>query len=286
MHEELNSSKGVARIRELLERLRARLKNQRNGEDYDQLIELAIAYADELAAAMPTQAGLISKPRRDELIRDAVRTFVDDLDEDKPVDPERLLGRIASLVRNLVLQKALDDWKAGADDKALNVLIELSVDRFRAIASKLGAGVGASPGVTEVVNEAVLRLKMYLKSERTETANHFLRFAALCIRAALIDFIRNFEARQDPDQDGKTLNNLADDSVYNPARVAELREILDVAKEKLDARESQVFELRFILGLKKKETIFALGWTEYEVTQVWRAVQIKLEDFFKDWGRD
>jgi RNA polymerase sigma factor (sigma-70 family) len=260
----------------------------------EELVVLARAYVH--AVAPPTDGlAALSTARRDEVIRDAVQSFLEDLDDDPaPPSPERLLRRAVTNIRHERLQAAIDHWRReGGTASARKALIELAVEDLRRIAGYLGAGPGGPVRVTEVVNQAMVILLQKLEAEKTPTAAQFLAFAGTCIRWTFFDLLQKernqpgpLPERTDPGSAGAEPAVLdPSGSSFHPSKVL-LADELRAALDRLSDEENRVVDLLFFQSLSQHSAAAALGISVYLVEKKWAAIQRKLGRFFKDWSGD
>jgi RNA polymerase sigma factor (TIGR02999 family) len=158
-------------------------------------------------------------------------------------------------------------WNRG-DAAALDRLIPLVERELNQIARRcLGGERANSVSATALVNEAYLRLVDVHHVEFNDRA-HFLAMSARVMRRVLIDLAR---ARRS-DKRGAALRVTLDvELVADRGRDADLM-ALDEALEALaaiDARKSQVVELKFFGGLSADETAAALGVSSKTVKRDW-----------------
>jgi RNA polymerase sigma factor (TIGR02999 family) len=128
---------------------------------------------------------------------------------------------------------------------------------------------------TALVNEAFLRL-VDLQRIRWQDRAHFLALSARLMRRILVDHARS---RSYQKRGGGAANVTLDEAlVASPERGIDLV-ALDEALEDLarvDARKSQVVELRFFGGLSVEETAEALKVSPETVTRDWRLAKVWL----------
>ena len=118
-----------------------------------------------------------------------------------------------------------------------------------------GERPGHSLQATALVNEAYLRLINVQKMDWQNRA-HFLAMAALLMRRILVDSAR---ARRNQKRGGVKIT-LDEELLVTADRPPDLLALDDAlqALEKIDARRSQVIELRFFGGLTVDETAIVL----------------------------
>jgi RNA polymerase sigma factor (TIGR02999 family) len=148
-------------------------------------------------------------------------------------------------------------WRGG-DEAALSRLIPLVEQELHRIAQRFMAGerLGHSLQPTALVNEAYLRL---IKVQKVDWQNraHFLAMAARLMRRILVDSAR---ARRNQKRGGGVRITVDEGLLVTgdePPDLVALDDALQVL-EKLDARRSQVIELRFFGGLTVEETAVVL----------------------------
>jgi len=149
------------------------------------------------------------------------------------------------------------EWRGG-DEAALSRLIPLMEQELHRIAQRHMAGErpGHSLQATALVNEAYLRL-INVQKMNWQNRAHFLAMAARLMRRILVDSAR---ARRNQKRDGGVRITLDEGLLVTgdePPDLVALDEALQ-ALEKMDARRSQVIELRFFGGLTVEETAIVL----------------------------
>jgi RNA polymerase sigma factor (TIGR02999 family) len=167
-------------------------------------------------------------------------------------------------------------WRGG-DPGALDTLVPLVYAELRRLAHRQmrGERIGHPLQTTALVNEAYLRL---VDSHRVHWQNraHFFAIAAGLMRRVLVDAAR---ARESLKRGGKAVHVSLDDAP-GLSRTPDVDVIaLDHALEALadlDARKSQVVELRYFGGLSVDETAEALGVSPETVTRDWRMAKLWL----------
>jgi len=147
-------------------------------------------------------------------------------------------------------------WRGG-DEAALTRLIPLVEQELHRIAQRHMAGErpGHSLQATALVNEAYLRLINVQKMDWQNRA-HFLAMAARLMRRILVDSARS---RRNQKRGGVKIT--LDEELLVPGdRPPDLVALDDAlqALERIDARRSQVIELRFFGGLTVDETAIVL----------------------------
>lgn len=165
--------------------------------------------------------------------------------------------------------RLLQDWRQG-DATALARLLPLVYEELKAIAGnyrRMESKAMTMPA-TALVHEAFLRLAQVREIE-WQDRGHFLCVAARVIRNLLVDQARRRKA-------GKRGSGAAPLELLEGAAVAAPPDVdlilLETALqelEQLDARQSQVVELRFFTGLNVEETAEAMGISTATVKREW-----------------
>jgi len=149
-------------------------------------------------------------------------------------------------------------WRGG-DDAALTRLIPLVEQELHRIAQRCMAGErqGHSLQATALVNEAYLRL-INVQQMDWQNRAHFLAMAARLMRRILVDSAR---AKRNRKRGGGDVKITFDEGLLvtgdRPPDLLALDDALQ-ALETIDARRSQVIELRFFGGLTVDETAIVL----------------------------
>jgi RNA polymerase sigma factor (TIGR02999 family) len=160
-------------------------------------------------------------------------------------------------------------WSHG-QQSALDQLIPLVHDELHRIAKRYMGRErpGQTMQTTALVNEAYLRL---VDSSRVHWQNraHFFAIAAQLMRRILVDFARS---RHNLKHGGRAEQVSLDEAlVISPERGADIVALDNALKAlaSLDARQSQVVELRFFGGLSINETAEVLKVSEGTVRRDW-----------------
>jgi RNA polymerase sigma factor (TIGR02999 family) len=132
---------------------------------------------------------------------------------------------------------------------------------------------GQKPGhtlqTTALVNEAYLRL-VGSDQVRWQNRAHFFAVSAQVMRRILVDFAR---ARTNLKRGGGAANRVTFDEAVElvPGRRTDLVALDDAlrALADLNARQSQIVELRYFGGLTEEETAEVLGISERTVRREW-----------------
>ena len=161
-------------------------------------------------------------------------------------------------------------WSDG-DRAALDALAPHVEQELRRIAARYMAQERAAHLLqpTALVNEAFVRLIDWHDVQWQNRA-HFFGVAAQIMRRGLVDFARNRQ-RAKRGAGGVHVTLSETDAFPARARDANLEALDDALKslEQLDARQSQVVELRFFGGLSLEETAHVLGVSVGTVRRDW-----------------
>jgi len=161
-------------------------------------------------------------------------------------------------------------WGQG-DQAAFNELVPLVHGELRRIARRCMAGerAGHSLQPTALVNEAYLRL-VDVQRIRWQDRAHFLSMAARQMRRILVEVARSKRYQK---RGGGAVRVTFDELAIAPAEPGHDLVALDDALkafEQVDARKSQVIELRFFGGLSVEETAEALDVSVDTVMRDWK----------------
>jgi RNA polymerase sigma factor (TIGR02999 family) len=160
-------------------------------------------------------------------------------------------------------------WGKG-DDAALEQLVPLVHAELRRIAGRhMAERVGHSLQATALVNEAYLRL-VDVRQMRWQNRAHFFAMSARLMRRILVDFAR---ARGYQKRGGRIQKVSFDEGLIVSNERATDLVALDDALEALavvDARKSQVVEMRYFGGLSVEETAEALHVSPETVMRDWK----------------
>jgi RNA polymerase sigma factor (TIGR02999 family) len=164
----------------------------------------------------------------------------------------------------------LTAWCAG-DQSALAQLTPLVHDELHRLARRQmrNERAGHTLQTTAVVNEAYLRL-VDLTRVRWQDRTHFFAMAARLMRHILVDYARKHaSSKRGGNVYTVSLDKVAVASVEPGTDLVALDEALH-ALALLDARKSQVVEMRFFGGLSVQETADALGVSPETVMRDWQ----------------
>ena len=167
-------------------------------------------------------------------------------------------------------------WGHG-DQSALARLMPAVHQELRRLARRQmrGERQGHTLQTTALVNEAYLRL-IDLSRVRWQDRAHFFAMSARLMRRILVDHAR---ARRYQKRGGGVANVTLDEAlVVSPERGADLVALDDAleALANVDARKSQVVEMRFFGGLTVEETAEALHVSGETVMRDWRMAKVWL----------
>ena len=178
-----------------------------------------------------------------------------------------------SLDSSQPVSELLVRWKRGEQD-ALEVLLPLVYDELRRLAHHhlQGERAGHTLQSTALVHEAYLRLADQ-EPLRLDNRAHFFAVASHLMRQILVDYARKHHAAK------RGANNLTltlDEAVALPKKRNLHLVALDDALNglaALDARQSQIVELRFFGGLSIDETSEVLGVSPATVKREWNSAR-------------
>jgi len=178
-----------------------------------------------------------------------------------------------SLDSSQPVSELLVRWKRGEQD-ALEVLLPLVYDELRRLAHHhlRGERAGHTLRSTALVHEAYLRLADQ-EPLRLDNRAHFFAVASHLMRQILVDYARKHHAAK------RGANNLTltlDEAVALPKKRNLHLVALDDALNglaALDARQSQIVELRFFGGLSIDETSEVLGVSPATVKREWNSAR-------------
>ena len=167
-------------------------------------------------------------------------------------------------------------WSEG-DQAAFERLVPLVYGELRRVAHRRMRDErrGHVLQTTALINEAYLRL-IDINRVRWQNRAHFYAVSAQVMRRILVDAARERDAQKR----GGAASHIAFDeaAVLAPERGADLV-ALDAALQALeavDARKSQVVELRYFGGLSVEETSEVLGVSVETVARDWRIAKLWL----------
>jgi RNA polymerase sigma factor (TIGR02999 family) len=170
----------------------------------------------------------------------------------------------------------LKAWGDG-DESALQALIPLVERELHHVAERQmrGERPGHTLQATALVNEAFLRL-VDVRHVRWQSRAHFLAMSARIMRRVLVDVARakGYQKRGA----GARPVSIEGVDVSAPDHGADVVAVHDAleALAAVDARKSQVVELRFFGGLSVEETAEALGVSAETVMRDWKFARMWL----------
>jgi RNA polymerase sigma-70 factor (ECF subfamily) len=167
-------------------------------------------------------------------------------------------------------------WGSG-DRSALDQLVPIIHEELRRLArlQMRAERDNHTLQTTALVNEAFLRL-VDLRRIRWQDRAHFLALSARLMRRILVDHARS---RSYQKRGGGAANVTLDEAlIASTERGADLVALDDALEDlaRIDARKSQVVELRFFGGLSVEETAQALKISAETVTRDWRFAKVWL----------
>jgi len=166
-------------------------------------------------------------------------------------------------------------WGNG-DRAALDELLPIIHQELRRLArlQMRGERENHTLQTTALVNEAFLRL-VDLRRIGWQDRTHFLALSARLMRRILVDHARS---RGYQKRGGGAATVTLDDALLAPGRGANFVALDDALQDlaRVDARKSQVVELRFFGGLSVAETAEALGISPETVMRDWRFAKVWL----------
>jgi RNA polymerase sigma factor (TIGR02999 family) len=182
----------------------------------------------------------------------------------------RVQGESMTTAEQPALTALLQAWSAG-DKDALEKLAP-HVDReLHRLAARYMAGERANHllQTTALINEAYIRLIGW-KNVHWQNRAHFFGVSARLMRRILVDAAR---ARKGPKHHGDFSDTSLDEAfVFRPEKSSDLLALNEALTRlsELDARKSQLVELRFFGGLNEVETALVLGVSERTIRREWK----------------
>lgn len=170
----------------------------------------------------------------------------------------------------------LTRW-SGGDAAARDALVPLVYDELRRIARKCLAGqrTGHTLQPTALVHEAYLRL-VNRNSPHWQNRVHFFALSAQMMRQILVDHARKHGAAK---RGGGSITLVLDEAMAPQENAALDLLALDGAMKRLaslDARQSQIVELRFFGGLSIEETARVVDISPATTKREWATARIWL----------
>ncbi len=176
--------------------------------------------------------------------------------------------------------RLLDEVRAGSTD-AFDALVPIVYDELRTLAhaQRLRHGAADTLNTTALLHEAYLRLSD--GGAAWDDRAHFFRTAARVMRHVMVDAAR----RRRADKRGGGVAPLPlDERWMRPLPDALDPDALDEALTqlaRLDPRQAEVVELRYIVGLTIDETADVLGIAPATVKRDWTVARAWLYDALK-----
>jgi RNA polymerase sigma-70 factor, ECF subfamily len=167
-------------------------------------------------------------------------------------------------------------WRAG-DESALDRLIPLVHDELRVIARRMMSRErqGHTLQPTALVNELFLRL-IDVRRVQWQNRAHFLAMAARLMRRVLVEAARSRAALKRGGDPIRIDLDAAQVGAATPGpNLVALHDALE-ALATLDARKSQVVELRYFGGLSVQETADVLQVSPETIMRDWRFAKLWL----------
>ncbi len=173
------------------------------------------------------------------------------------------------------ITRLLQAWRAG-DASALERLTPLVYQELHQLARRHLAREQAGEVVLQtsaLVNEAFLRLADAQAVDWQNRA-HFFGVSARLMRQILVDFARARDSQKRGGGDAifVSLTGAQATPVERPLDLVALDDALTTLAQ-LDARQSQIIELRFFGGLSVEETAEVLGVSPGTVMRDWRTAR-------------
>jgi RNA polymerase sigma factor (TIGR02999 family) len=171
------------------------------------------------------------------------------------------------------ITQLLVNW-ANGDQTALDTLMPMVYAELHRLAHHYmkRERPGHTIQTTALVNEAYLKLIDQRKT-RWQNRAQFFAISAQLMRRILVDHARSYAyVKRGGGLRKVSLGEVADLSRISPAEIVMLDEALAVLTE-IDARQSQIVELRFFAGLTIKETAEVMGLSPATIKSEWRTAR-------------
>lgn len=182
----------------------------------------------------------------------------------------------------------LHEWQHG-NHEALDKLMPLIYAELRRIAHRYVRRERANHTLqtTALVAEAFIKL-IGNKNATWQNQAHFYAVTAQIMRHILVDYARRRAyAKRGGDEGAEARQvSLTDEKLMSETRADELLELDEALKDlaRLDARKSQVVELRYFGGLTLEETAKVLNISPMTVRREWRAAKAMIYRRMRDEG--
>ena len=171
----------------------------------------------------------------------------------------------------------LANWKAGTPQDELTALVPLVYEELRILAHRYLRKQRPAHTLqsTALVHEAYLRLKKQ-KNLHFDNPKQFFALVALVMRQVLVDYARSRQAAKRNAGCRLSLDDCT--SSLGGGKSVELIALDEALRDlaRLDARQSQIVELRFFGGLSIEETAEVLGASPATVKRHWASARIWL----------
>ena len=174
------------------------------------------------------------------------------------------------------ITQLLIEWRDG-DESARDQLFPLVYAEMRRLAHSYmrKERAGHTLQTSALINEAYIRLVDH-KGMRWQNRAHFYAVAAQAMRRILVDRARHhLAARHGGNLQRVELEEAALLSDQRPREVIALDDAL-TALAALDARQAQIVEMRYFVGLSAEETAEVLGISTATVNREWNAAKLWL----------
>lgn len=168
---------------------------------------------------------------------------------------------------------------AQGDAAAAEALLPLVYDELRALAARFLRGQRGDHTLqpTALVHEAYLRM-IGQEDSTPKTYRHFVGAAACAMRSILVDHARaRNAAKRGGDRQRLPFDIVLEQFEQRAIDLLELNDAL-AALARLDARQSQIVELRFFGGLNNQEIAAALDLPLRTIERAWRLARAWLRN--------
>src|ERR1043166_2288146 len=171
------------------------------------------------------------------------------------------------------ITQLLMNWSQG-DKAALDQLVPLVYPELRRLAKRHMDREGSAHTLqtSALINEAYLKL-VNRQNVQLQNRAHFFSVAAQVMRHILVDHARtrNYAKRGG----GATKLPLDEAAAFTEQRAAQLIALDDALRDlaALDARKSQIIELRFFGGLSLEETAEVMDISPSTIQREWRSAK-------------
>jgi RNA polymerase sigma factor (TIGR02999 family) len=174
------------------------------------------------------------------------------------------------------ITQLLIDWRDG-DESARDKLFPLVYAEMRRLAHSYmrKERAGHTLQTSALINEAYIRLVDH-KGMRWQNRAHFYAIAALAMRRILVDRARHHLAARHGGSSRRV--DIDQAALVTAERAPEIIALDDAltALAALDARQAQIVEMRYFVGLSADETAEVLGVSPVTVNRDWRAAKLWL----------